>query len=1095
MVDLQADEKPAPTVRPWTLDEARLQLRLYPRDAYLQYVVLQLARRGHRLDEVSREFNRLLGGRGRWETERVAGVDLFSLFSGALAVQESLQLDTMRGQPAGTPRGLPEIDRPADAAQPAAPRIQVATLAGPSIQSHPWEKMLAGRQPEISPLARCVPADFYFAEFRSLGKLLELNDTSDLWGRHLFSQAQQEARSQLVGSRVQRQLAVQTHELLRPFYDLVIQEVAVTGSDLFLREGSDLTLLFRFRQPEVFRAQMELFLVQAAQSQPEARRREGEYLGVPYVELTSPDRAVHVFCAYPQPDLHVRSNSRVALERVIEAIRGRNAAGQAVTRLGDTTEFAYIRTLLPRGAAEEDGFVYLSDPFIRRLVGPELKLTERRRMLCYNHLRMIGHAALLHQTQQGRPPTSLPELAQTECSPGEFGQGDLACPDGGKYALAADGLSGICSHHGRAAWLTPCCEIPLQAVTPSEAAQYESFLQRYNEYWRTFFDPIAVRIQMTPQRYRLETIVLPLIDNSIYTGLARATSGPPQPLDALPIPKRNIFSVAVRLNKAELARQFHLESLLQESAPEEATPVYRDLAAAVAAFRQLGLAWHNYHDVHRHFPTAVSFDTEGQKTRLSWRVHLLPYLEQNELYSQFHLDEPWDSAHNRQLIARMPAVYRPINVKLAAEGKTRLVAPVGAATLMPGSSKEVGFADVTDGSSNTIMLVETDDEHAVVWTKPDDLEIDLSKPLAGLAVRLPGGVLVLMADGAAQFLRTSIAPDTLAALFTRDGGEPVAIRPADQIALPSPGRESTPFDLSERDLRRLRVGELLTKGVGDQIALHVCDGDPLFAFSLPSFLGMSLGSFRGGRGVLGGDETLWIGLLISALNSPVYVSVPVRDAKAVDEFLVRLDSFLAALARQEDWFEGFFRLDPDYYVMPLGETHARSYGLQFGPIKWRFFWARIGDGLYVASQPFILEDLAAQQAGPSAPRDPAGESTAHALVRMRPRHWQQVLSSYRLGWAENQREACLHNVGPLSSLVRAFGAPVQGKSTEQVHAELVARGAACYDAHFFCPDGGRYVLSEDRQSVICAVRPPPRASPRPRRRPATSAECSPASRT
>ena len=68
-------------------------------------------------------------------------------------------------------------------------------------------------------------------------------------------------------------------------------------------------------------------------------------------------------------------------------------------------------------------------------------------------------------------------------------------------------------------------------------------------YWQTYFDPIAIRVQVTPQRYRLETIVLPLIDNSIYQGMARALGGKPEPLDALPVPKRNIFSIQGRFDK------------------------------------------------------------------------------------------------------------------------------------------------------------------------------------------------------------------------------------------------------------------------------------------------------------------------------------------------------------------------------------------------------------------------------------------------------------------------------------------------------------------------------------------------------------------
>ncbi len=1076
---VRGQEKKAPSPQPWTLDEAVEQLSLYPRDAYLQYVALQLAQRENRTPEVNAQLQRVLGRNRPGAGGRAEQVDLFSIFSGALAVQESLQLDTMLGEQEGGRAPVPApFDPSAGSRQSTADdraKVKIADLTGPTIKSHPWKEMLAGRTPDVSPLARCVPADFYFIEFRSLSKLLDLGDTGDLWGRHLFSQAQQEARSQLSAERLKRQLAVETSGLLRPFYDMVVQEVALTGSDLFWREGSDVTLLFRFRQPDVFKAQMELFLINAEKSVPGARRSEGEYLGVPYVQVSSPDRAVHVFSAYPAPDLHVRSNSRVALQRVIEAVRGLDAGGQPVTRLGDTDEFAYIRTLLPRGAAEEDGLIYLSDPFIRRLVGPQLKLTERRRMLCYNHLRMIGHGAMLYRTQTGKAAGTLRDLVQAKCSPGEFGTGKLTCPDGGSYALSPDGRTGTCSHHGHAACLTPCCEIPLTEVTNSEAAQYRAFLQQYNQYWRTFFDPIAVRIQAAPERYRIETIVLPLIDNSIYTNLAAVTGTQPEALDALPVPKRNIFSVAVRLDKAALVRQFGLEQVLKELDTEPPQSSQDDTTSTALVFKQLALAWHNYHDVYEHFPTAVSFDAQGKKTRLSWRVHMLPFLEQRQLYDEFRLNEPWDSEHNRKLIARMPAIFRPANEKLAAEGKTKFVMPLGEKTIGSVEKRQISLRDITDGTSNTIMLVEADDAHAVVWTKPDDLEIDLAKPLSGLAVRPAGAFLVARCDGSVDFLRTTIDPKQLAAMFTRAGGEPVPFRPEDRIALRLPDQRRSVFNLPEQELRQLRAGEFLAKGIGNQVAMHICDADPLFAFSLPNFLGMSLGTFTGGRGFLGDDEGLMIGLLISALNSPVYISIPVQDPQIVDDFLTRLDGFLAALARQtEPGGEPFFRIDQDFYHLQLGKTTARGYGFQVGPVKWRFFWARIGNGLYVASKPFILEDLAALQAGdaaaqPAAAPKAAGQDVAHALVRMRPQHWDRVLSSYQLGWAENNREACLQNLGPLSGLTRAYASVAQGPSVEQRHAALIAAGERYLDTHFFCPDGGRYAWSDDGKHVTCSV--------------------------
>ena len=102
---------------------------------------------------------------------------------------------------------------------------------------------------------------------------------------------------------------------------------------------------------------------------------------------------------------------------------------------------------------------------------------------------------------------------------------------------------------------SPAGEIALEKATPGEAEEYRQFVAEYSQYWRQYFDPIAIRVQITPRQYRAETIILPLIDNSIYTGMAMALGGEPEPLDALPVPQANIFSAAVRVNKEELLKQ------------------------------------------------------------------------------------------------------------------------------------------------------------------------------------------------------------------------------------------------------------------------------------------------------------------------------------------------------------------------------------------------------------------------------------------------------------------------------------------------------------------------------------------------------------
>jgi hypothetical protein len=189
---------------------------------------------------------------------------------------------------------------------------------------------------------------------------------------------------------------------------------------------------------------------------------------------------------------------------------------------------------------------------------------------------------------------------------------------------------------------------------------------------------------------------------------------------------------------------------------------------AMNNLRQMALAMHIHHDTTKSFPAAASYDKEG-KPLLSWRVHMLPYLEQQALYDQFHLDEPWDSEHNKTLIDKMPDIYR--NPNDDSPSKTNFLAVTGEGTVFA-DEKGISFADIRDGTSNTIMLVEANLDQSVIWTKPQDLVVNLDDPLKGLADFRPGGgFLAVFADGAARYISGTVDKDTLKALFTRAGGE------------------------------------------------------------------------------------------------------------------------------------------------------------------------------------------------------------------------------------------------------------------------------------------------------------------------------------
>jgi prepilin-type processing-associated H-X9-DG protein len=188
--------------------------------------------------------------------------------------------------------------------------------------------------------------------------------------------------------------------------------------------------------------------------------------------------------------------------------------------------------------------------------------------------------------------------------------------------------------------------------------------------------------------------------------------------------------------------------------------------------KQIALAMHNYHSAREgRFPGAYIAD-KNSKPLLSWRVQILPFLDQNALYEQFHLDEPWDSAHNKALIAQMPKTYAcpSGNPELAAQGKTPYLVPRGKGTIFPGA-EGVKIQDITDGTSNTILVAEANDDASVIWTKPDDWEIGETVSVKNLQGHHPAGTNLAFADGSVRFVSVTLDPKVLKELLTRDGGE------------------------------------------------------------------------------------------------------------------------------------------------------------------------------------------------------------------------------------------------------------------------------------------------------------------------------------
>jgi uncharacterized protein (TIGR03067 family) len=226
----------------------------------------------------------------------------------------------------------------------------------------------------------------------------------------------------------------------------------------------------------------------------------------------------------------------------------------------------------------------------------------------------------------------------------------------------------------------------------------------------------------------------------------------------------------------------HFVLVLQRAKPGEEKPKAQELdklkEAAERAehtnnFKQIALAFHNYHSTFKHFPMHAIYGKDGKTPLLSWRVAILPFIEEEALYREFKLDEPWDSPHNRKLIAKMPKLYEPLGAGKKGENRTHYQVFTGPDTLFNGPSK-TKITQIADGTSNTILVIEG--KEPVVWSKPDDLVLPREKDkLPALGGLFKHGITLAFCDGTVTTIRLDPDPALLRAAITPRGGETVEL--------------------------------------------------------------------------------------------------------------------------------------------------------------------------------------------------------------------------------------------------------------------------------------------------------------------------------
>ncbi len=444
----------------------------------------------HQIREARRELGETVpeeGGDAAWPRRR-RGSDVeqtYALVTGGLALAETLQLD----------RVLPPAPREPET-------VALESIEGIRVREFDWKALTAGLQPRTDILAALVPDDQHAVFLPTFAALLELVDHAERYGTPVLEALEPRAESARSRTRYERQMGLPLDALTRLLGPGLVSSVALTGSDPYVRTGTDVAILFQAKDPAALRTLIEGRIAVSAGAHPAARADNGEIDGVPYHGFRSPDRALCSYVATLGGAVAV-TNSPVQLRRLVETFKGGRAA------LAGAAEYVFFRDRYPPGEGAETAFVLLTDKTIRRWCGPRWRIGTSRRTRA---------AAVMAEIQAEH----MDRLARGDVEAGPV-HTTRPLPADETLTLGPAGVSS--SIHGSLGFQTPIVELDLDRVTRSEAEAYRRWRDAYEYRWRENFDPIAIRISLREGGLGLDLSVMPLILGSEYAMLVNLSSG------------------------------------------------------------------------------------------------------------------------------------------------------------------------------------------------------------------------------------------------------------------------------------------------------------------------------------------------------------------------------------------------------------------------------------------------------------------------------------------------------------------------------------------------------------------------------------------
>ncbi len=388
-------------------------------------------------------------------------------------------------------------------------KVRLDSIPGVEKQTRDYGALLAAAgktAPTLDPISRYLPADALVATFSSLGEFARLTRVLDEKLGDLVRLAESAPGHFMLEKRYATQLGLEFSGMAELLGDVAVGATSVVLGDPYLREGTDVSLVFLNRNTALLQKALATHAKAAGDAHGGIQQETLRIAGATVNHLTSADGVVNRFEA-ALPEVTFISNSGGGMARLLEVYNGNHPS------LEKAPDYRYARGIVPYDAREESAFLYVGDSLVHALTSPGAKIAESRRMRARERLMAVNYAALLFGWMKGRPPESQTELLASPF----LGKKDLKHADGSPISWSP--REGARSAWGTASHIIPVVDMAFDKVSESERDAYAQFVTRYNNYWRGRLDPALMRIKRHPGTDNLDVRVhiLPISRNGEYS--------------------------------------------------------------------------------------------------------------------------------------------------------------------------------------------------------------------------------------------------------------------------------------------------------------------------------------------------------------------------------------------------------------------------------------------------------------------------------------------------------------------------------------------------------------------------------------------------